>query len=101
MTTVVDHIELDEARPVANSQLTPLIKRDMGLIKHVMVELSVELGSAELSVDELFNLKAGDVVKLLTQVHEPATLNLDGKAVARGTLVAVDDNFGIQLTEIL
>ncbi|MCZ4324635.1 MULTISPECIES: FliM/FliN family flagellar motor C-terminal domain-containing protein [Pseudomonas] len=101
MTTVVDHIELDEARPVANSQLTPLIKRDMGLIKHVMVELSVELGSAELSVDELFNLKAGDVVKLLTQVNEPATLNLDGKAIARGTLVAVDDNFGIQLTEIL
>jgi flagellar motor switch protein FliN/FliY len=101
MTTVVDHIELDEAHPVANSQLSPLIKRDMGLIKHVMVELSVELGTAEMSVDELFNLKAGDVVKLLQQVNEPATLCLDGKAVGRGTLVAVDDNFGIQLTEIL
>lgn len=101
MTTVVDHIELDEAQPVANSQLSPLIKRDMGLIKHVMVELSVELGSAQVSVDELFALKTGDVVKLLKQVDEPATLCLDGKAVARGTLVAVDDNFGIQLTEIL
>lgn len=101
MTTVVDHIELDEAQLVANSQLSPLIKRDMGLIKHVMVELSVELGMAEMSVDELFSLKAGDVVKLLKQVNEPATLSLDGKAVARGTLVAVDDNFGIQLTEIL
>jgi flagellar motor switch protein FliN len=73
----------------------------MGLIKHVMVELSVELGSAEMSVDELFALKAGDVVKLLQQVNQPATLCLDGKAVARGSLVAVDDNFGIQLTEIL
>ncbi len=101
MTTVVDHIELDESRPVENSQLNPLIKRDLGLIKHVRVELTVELGSAEMTVDELFALKSGDIVKLLQQVNEPARLCLDGKAVARGKLVAVDDNFGLQLTEIL
>ena len=101
MTTVIDAIELEERHPVDNSALAPLIKRDLGLIKHVRVELSVELGSAEMTVDELFALKAGDLVKLLQQVNEPARLCLDGKAVARGNLVAVDDNFGLQLTEIL
>lgn len=101
MTNIVDHIELDEAQSLDNAHLQPLIKRDMGLIKHVLVELSVDVGSAKMPVEEFFNLKAGDVVKLLQQVNEPVTLRLDGKAVARGELVAVDDNFGIQLTDIL
>lgn len=101
MTATVDAIELEEATAVEGGPLTPLIKRDMNLIKHVQVELVVEIGSASLSVDELFALKVGDVVKLLEQVHEPASLCLDGKPVARGNLVAVQDNFAIQLTEIL
>lgn len=101
MTATVDAIELEEATAVEGGPLTPLIKRDLNLIKHVQVELVVEIGSASLSVDELFALKAGDIVRLLEQVHEPATLCLDGKPVARGNLVAVQDNFAIQLTEIL
>lgn len=101
MSATVDTIELEEARGVANDDLSPLIKRDMNLIKHVVVELVVQIGNASMTVDELFALKSGDVVKLLEQVHEPASLCLDGKPVARGNLVAVDDNFGIQLTEIL
>jgi flagellar motor switch protein FliN len=101
VSATVDAIELEEARVVANDDLSPLIKRDMNLIKHVVVELVVQIGNASMTVDELFALKSGDIVKLLEQVHEPASLCLDGKPVARGNLVAVDDNFGIQLTEIL
>lgn len=101
MSSTVERIELDEAQPLDNRKAAPLIKRDMSLVKHVVVELTVDVGTAEMSVDELFALKAGDVVKLLQQVNEPMTLRLDGKAVARGSLVAVDDNFGIQLTDIL
>lgn len=100
MTTAVDKIELDEAQALVNDKASPLVQRDMGLIKHVVVQLVVELGSAEMTVDELFALKAGDVVKLLEKVNEPASLCLDGKVVARGELVAVDDNFGLQLTEV-
>lgn len=101
MSTTFEHIELDEAQAVSDENSPALVKRDMGLIKHVRVGLVVEIGSAEMTVEELFALKAGDVVKLLQRVDEPAALCLDGKPVARGTLVAVDDNFGLQLTEIL
>lgn len=101
MSTTFDNIELDEVTASSSDKATPLIKRDLGLIKHVKVELTVEIGSAEMTVDELFALKAGDVVKLLELVNEPASLCLDGKKVARGNLVAVQDNFGLQLTEIL
>lgn len=101
MSNKVEHIELDEAQSISGNKAAPLIKRDLNLVKHVLVELTVDVGTAEMSVDALFALKAGDVVKMLQQVNEPMTLRLDGKAVARGSLVAVDDNFGIQLTDIL
>lgn len=101
MSSMVEHIELDEASPFSDKKAAPLIKRDISLVKHVVVELTVDVGTAEMTVDELFALKAGDVVKLLQQVNEPMTLRLDGKAVAHGSLVAVDDNFGVQLTDIL
>ncbi|MDZ4298820.1 MAG: FliM/FliN family flagellar motor switch protein [Moraxellaceae bacterium] len=101
MSVTVEHIELNEATPELVKEGGVLIKRDIGLVKHVLVELSVEVGTVEMSIDELFELKSGGLVKLQQQVNEPATLRLDGKAVARGNLVAVDDNFGVQLTEIL
>lgn len=101
MTIAIDNLELEEAQEPNNAQAPNLISRDMELIKHVKVELVVELGTAEMTVDQLFALKAGDVVKLLEQVNEPAALCIDGKRVARGNLVAVEDNFGLQLTEIL
>ncbi|MEO4049397.1 FliM/FliN family flagellar motor C-terminal domain-containing protein [Pseudomonas sp. CAU 1711] len=101
MSVTIDTLELEEALEQNNSQSPNLIARDMQLIKHVKVELVVELGTAEMTVDQLFALKAGDVVKLLERVNEPASLCIDGKRVARGNLVAVEDNFGLQLTEIL
>ena len=101
MSTTVARIELDEARAVDDKKVIPLVKRDMSLVRHVRVELAVEVGSTEMSVDELFALKAGDVVRLLQQVNEPMTLCLEGKAIARGSLMAVDDNFGLQITDIL
>jgi flagellar motor switch protein FliN/FliY len=101
VTVTIDTLELEEARDQNNSQSASLIARDMDLIKHVKVQLVVELGTAEMTVDQFFALKAGDVVKLLQQVNEPASLCLDGKRVACGNLVAVEDNFGLQLTEIL
>lgn len=101
MSSTVERIELDEALAVDNKKSAPLIKRDLSLVKHVVVELTVDVGTVEMSVDALFALKSGDIVKMLQQVNEPMTLRLDGKAVARGSLVAVDDHFGIQLTDIL
>ncbi|MEK6788418.1 MAG: FliM/FliN family flagellar motor switch protein [Pseudomonadota bacterium] len=101
MSNTAERIELDEALSVDNNKAVPLLKRDMSLVKHVMVELTVDVGTAEMSVDALFALKTGDVVTLLQQVNEPMTLRLDGKAVARGSLVAVGDNFGIQIGDIL
>lgn len=77
-----------------------LVGRDFSLVKGVNVELEAVLGSATISVDKLFNMKIGEVVAMNEAVNAPLNLVLDGKVVARGTLVAVDDCFGVKITEI-
>lgn len=101
-TPTVQRIELDEIaerEPAADGK--PLVDRDFSLIRDVSVEMSAVIGHARLSVDALFALKSGEVLKLEQGLDEPMTFYLAGKPVARGNLVAVDDHFGIQVTEVL
>ncbi|MCH2172734.1 FliM/FliN family flagellar motor switch protein [Myxococcota bacterium] len=77
-----------------------LFGRNLELIRGVKVRLSVVMGECEMSVGELFDLKDGSVVKLDRDVDAPVDVLLDGKVVGRGTLVAVDDNFGVRITEV-
>jgi flagellar motor switch protein FliN/FliY len=97
---IVEHIELDELT-AGETGKSPLVRRDMSLVSHVSVELTAEIGTAQLTIEALFALKAGDVVTLLQSINEPVTLCVDNKPVAQGNLVAVNDNFGIQVTHIL
>lgn len=80
---------------------SPLFSSNIDLVKNVKVKLIVRLGSAEITVDELFNLKSGSVVKLDKETTMPIDVELEGRIVAKGTLVAVDDNFGIKITDIM
>lgn len=95
----VNDIELQELDE-SNENSAPMFANNIDLVKNVKVELTVKLGDAELTVDELFNLKNGSVVEIRKGTNQPIDIELEGKLVARGTLVAVDDNFGIKITEI-
>lgn len=66
----------------------------------MQVALSAQIGTVDMSVDRLFGLKAGDEVVLNEQLEAPVTLLLNGKAVARAELVAIDDHFGVRILEI-
>lgn len=100
MEREIEKIELEQVVPDTESDSPNLIRRDMNLVGHVNVSVSVKVGEANLSIDRLFSMKSGDIVKLNETVDSPVTLTIDGKPVARGFLVAVEDNFGIQITEI-
>lgn len=101
MSHVVERIELADLVEVPAPKQSPLVAREMELIGHVTVELVAEIGSARVNVERLFALKAGEVLALDQDISEPVLLRLDGKPVARGELVAVDDRLGVQITEIL
>ena len=75
--------------------------KDLDLVGHVRVSLVAELGQAEMTVDELFKLSKQDVVTLNESLDAPVTLLLNGKPIARGTLLAVDENLGVRITELL
>ena len=78
----------------------PVVKRDLAMLGHVDVHLEVVLGRAILTVEELFALRAGTSLTLDTELDAYVALQLNGKTIARGHLVAVDDHFGIKIVDI-
>ena len=79
----------------------PLAGGNLELIKDIKVKVTVCVGHAELTVAELFALKDDSVLELHAATTDPVEVMLDGRVIARGSLVAVDDRFGVSITEIL
>lgn len=73
---------------------------DIGLVGHVQVSLTAQVGTVSMSIEQLFGLKSGDVVSMNELLEAPLTLMLNGRAVARGELLAVDDHFGVRILEL-
>ena len=95
----VSEIDLAFAPDNAPSGLK-LLDANMNLVGHVPVMLSALVGSIGLTLEQLFALKKGEVMAMNESLDTPVTLLLNGKPVARGELVAVEDNFGIRITEL-
>lgn len=79
----------------------PPLRVSSKIIDNVGVELEAFLGSSAMTVAELTALSDGSVVALDAQLNTAVELRLNGCAVARGELVAVGENFGVRLTEIV
>ena len=95
----IQKIELQELDG-DSAQGANLLSGNMDLIRGVKVKLTTSLGKRELTVQELFGLKEGEVLQLDKLTTEPVDIMLDGSLVARGELVVVDDNFGVRITEL-
>lgn len=98
MSNVVTNIEFAEL--TGSNDRTPVLGERLDLIGHVKVKLTVALGTAELPISKLFSLSPSDVVTLDRNVEAPVDIRLNDKVIARGTLVAVGDSFGVRVTEI-
>ncbi|MEM9399894.1 MAG: flagellar motor switch protein FliN [Verrucomicrobiota bacterium] len=71
------------------------------IIMDIPVGLSVELGRTELQVKELVGLAPGNVVELDRNVSDPVNLYVNGRLVARGEVVVVDEAVGIKITDVV
>lgn len=103
-----EHVEESTIKFVAVQELgdvvtegPEILANNYGLIGNLKVKLDVVVGSTEISVNELFALKKGSQLRLEQSLDCPLVLRLDGKNIATGKLVVVDDNFGIQILNIL
>ena len=96
----VHMLKLAEVQPSDGAGKRPL-GQNLELIHNLKVHLSATVGRCELTVKELFDLRENSVLTLDKDTREPIEVLLDGRVIARGVLVAVDDCFGVKLTDIL
>jgi flagellar motor switch protein FliN/FliY len=71
------------------------------LVLDVPVMLTVELGSCQLPMKDVLQLNIGSVVQLDKPAGAPVELSVNGKVIARGEVVVVDDHFGVKITELI
>jgi len=76
-------------------------KRDLDFILDIPLEVSAELGRTKLLINELLQLGQGSVVELNKLAGEPMEIYVNGKLVARGEAVVINEKFGIRLTDII
>ena len=72
----------------------------LDLVMDIPVRISMEVGSAELSVRDLLNLSQGAVVELDRLAGEPLDVLVNGSLIAKGEVVVVNEQLGIRLTEL-
>jgi len=75
--------------------------RDMDFLLDIPLEISVELGRTRMLIKDLLQLGQGSVVELEKIAGEPMEILVNGKLVARGEVVVVNEKFGVRLTDII
>jgi flagellar motor switch protein FliN/FliY len=94
--TVQTPVSTISAQPV-----TPLPRRGIEMLHGVDMEVTVELGRTRMTVRDLLALTPGAVLELDRAAGSPADLLVNGRLIARGEVVVVDEDFGLRLTEIV
>ncbi|NOX56312.1 MAG: flagellar motor switch protein FliN [Planctomycetes bacterium] len=74
---------------------------DVDAIKDVELDLCIELGRTELLIEEVLKLKEGSVVPLDKLAGDPVDIVVNGRLIARGEVLVLNDNFCVRVAEIL
>ncbi|MCR4666509.1 MAG: flagellar motor switch protein FliN [Desulfovibrio sp.] len=75
--------------------------RELDFILDIPLNVSAELGRTRLMINELLQLGQGSVIELNKLAGEPLELYVNGKLVARGEAVVINEKFGVRLTDII
>ena len=84
--------DLDQVQGPANQNLNILLD--------VKLQLTVELGKTEVPIKKVLELTKGSIVTLNKAAGEPVELYANGKLIAYGEVVVIEDNFGLRITHI-
>ncbi|MEK6794771.1 MAG: flagellar motor switch protein FliN [Spirochaetota bacterium] len=93
----VKPVEFGNLSPAANIQPSG----NIGLLMDVTMNLTVELGRATMSIRDILQLGEGSIIELQKLAGEPVDLLVNGKLIARGEVVVIDENFGVRVTDII
>ncbi len=85
----------------SSEQRAPVSGAGLELLQDVVMELSAELGRTTMTVRDLLNLQPGAVVELDRLAGSPADLLVNGRLIARGEVVVVDEDYALKITELV
>lgn len=92
-------------QPVQFAPLTPetgfMESQNISLIMDVPLDIAVELGRTRKSIKEILELGPGSIIQLEKMAGEPVDLLVNGKLIAKGEVVVIDENYGIRVTAII
>jgi flagellar motor switch protein FliN/FliY len=87
--------------PPLDEGLPPNIGGNISLILDVPMTLTVELGRTTQLVQEILGMGEGSIIELDKLAGEPVDLLVNGKLIAKGEVVVIDENFGVRVTDIV
>jgi len=91
--------------PVRFAQLTPSettqLPANLKLLMDVPMNVSVEIGRKKMTLKNILDLGSGAIVELDKMANEPVDIFVNGKLIAKGGVVVIDDNFGVRITDII
>ncbi len=95
-------VEVHQAtfEPLAPQNDVPPMK-NIDLILDVPLDISVVLGRTKKSIQDILNLGTGSLIELDKLAEEPVEILVNGKQIALGEVVVVDENFGVRITNIV
>jgi flagellar motor switch protein FliN/FliY len=94
MSQQMDYEELQQSTPDSQGGA------DLGRLQNVPVEVAVEIGRTRMTIGEALALGLGSVVTVGRLAGDPVDLLVNGRVIARGEVVAIEEELGLRITEI-
>jgi len=89
--------KLDELSPDQKSKIYP----ELEFILDIPLEISAEIGRTKMLIRDLLKLNQGSIIELEKFAGEPVEIYVNGRLMAKGEVVVVNDKFGVRITEII
>ena len=97
--------ETPSSQPAKLEELSPTQKTgvypELEFILDIPLEISAEIGRTKMFIRDLLKLNQGSVIELEKFAGEPVEIYVNGKLMAKGEVVVVNDKFGVRITEII
>jgi len=94
-----------ETQPAKFEELSPEKREgappELDFILDIPLEISVEIGRTKMLIKDLLKLNQGSIIELEKFAGEPVEIYVNGKLMAKGEVIVVNDKFGVRITEII
>ena len=102
MPTMQDvNVQPAQFQPFTAGTVPVVQPENIDLLMDVPLEVTVELGRTHKSIKDILDFTPGTIIELNKLAGEPIDVLVNGKYVAKGEVVVIEDSFGIRVTEII